>query len=74
MRIVGKLLGMEIVEVDDLPDPGEIIIGEYVSVTPLIPLPPREEPDGSFTFRFALGTERTELRPAVPDRSPDHNR
>lgn len=73
MRVVGKLLGMEIVEVHGLPDPGEVTIGEYVSVTPLIPLPPREEPDGSFTFRFALGTERTELRPAVPDRSPDHN-
>lgn len=73
MRIVGKLMGMDVVEVDDLPDPGPIIIGSPVRVTPLIPLPPREEPDGSLLFRFAMGIERVELRPAVPRRNPDHN-
>ena len=58
MRIVGKLLGMEIVEVDSLPEFGALVIGSPVNITRLKPLPPREEPDGSVTFRFAAETEQ----------------
>ncbi len=66
MKKIGTLLGMDVIEVDDLPNPGPIILGSGIRlVAHLTPTRPRPGPDGEtiFGFRLEPGPWRLEVIP-----------